>query len=83
MQDWYITSNSDGSNQTVDKLADCVSPLATGPVECRCCLIIYRFQRKGGRSGEKSAQLVKVLLVTGAREHFHANDVTRRDLGGE
>jgi hypothetical protein len=81
VEDWYGVVNRHGSCQTIDELAHCVTPLATGSVECRCCLIVHRLHRKGGCSGEEAAQSLKMLFVVGASEHFHSNYVAGGDLG--
>jgi hypothetical protein len=57
--------------------------LATGSVERRCCIKIPRLHGKGCCSGQEAAQLLKVLLVAGASEHFHSNYVACRDFGGK
>ena len=55
VEDWYVTANSHGSDQAIDELAHCMTPLATGSVECRCCIIVHRLRREGCRSGEEAA----------------------------
>jgi len=83
VDDWYVTADGNRGDQAIKQLAHGVPPLATGSVECRCCVIVDRFHRKGGRSGEKSTKLLKVFLVAGTSEYFHANDVTGGDLHGQ
>jgi hypothetical protein len=83
VEDRKVTANSHGSDQTINEFAYGMSLLATGSVKHRCSIIVPRLHGKGCCSGQEAAQLLKVLLVAGASEHFHSNYVACRDFGGK
>lgn len=83
VQHLYIAANGDRGDQTVDELAHGVPPVAASPIERCCSIIVHGFRGQGRRSCEEPPQLMEMLIVASAGEHFHANSIAGGDLDSQ
>ena len=83
MKNGHIGANGDSANETIDQLANGFPFLATEAIESGCIVVVHRPRGENGRPCEQPTEVMQMLFVSRAGEHFHPNRVTDRDLAFE
>ena len=80
MKNGHIGANGDGSDETIDQLANGFSFLATEAIESGSIVVVPRPRGENGRPCEQPTEVMQMPFVAGAGEHFHPNRIADRDL---
>ena len=80
MQYLRVRPDGDTSDKTINQLAYGFATAPTDAIKRGGLLVIDRQRGEEGPSSEQSPQIAQVTLVTGARQHFHADRFANCDL---
>ena len=80
MKNGHIGANSDSADETIDQLANGFPFLATEAIESGCIVVEHRPRGENGRPCEQPTEVMQMLFVARAGEHFHPNRIADRDL---
>lgn len=83
MQDRGAPANCNGSDETINQLADTLSFAPALAIQCSRTVIVNGPGWKNGGAGQKSTELMQVLLVARTCEYLHANRVADRHIAFE
>ena len=80
MKNGHIGTNGDSANETIDQLANGFPFLTTEAIESGCIVVVPRLRVDNGRPCEQPTEVMQMLFVARAGEHFHPNRIADRDL---
>ena len=80
MKNGCMGADGDGTDKTIDQLANSFPLPATQAIEGSRLVVVHRPGGKKGRPCEESAEVMKMPFVGRAGEHFHPNRVADSDL---
>ena len=80
MKNGCMGADGDGTDKTIDQLANSFPLTATQAIESSRLVVVHRPGGKKGGSCEESAEVMKMLFVDRAGEHFHPNRVADSNL---
>ena len=75
-----VHANRNRSDETVNQLADGLSPVTAKPAEGGRFLVVLRFRWNASRPREQAAEVAKMPLVPDAGKNLHANGIANHDV---
>ena len=83
MKNGHIGANGDSADETIDQLANGFPFLATEAIESGCIVVVHWPRGENGRPCKQPTEVMQMLFVARASEHFHLNRIADRDLAFE
>ncbi len=80
MKDGHVGAKGDGTNKTIDQLANGLSLSATEPIKRSRIVVVRRLCRNHGSPRQQPAKVVQVSFVARASKHLHPNRIAGRNL---
>ena len=75
-----VHANRNRGDETVNQLADGLSPATAKPVEGGRFLVVLRFRWNASRPREQAAKVAQMPLVPGTGKNLHANGIANDDV---